>query len=956
MQITHLKTNHVTNPLGFWMEQPIFSWVTESEVSKKQVSAQIVIATDEAMSNVVFDSGIGDWDNRAYKAAFTPAARTRYYWQVSVTGDAGDSATAAAWFETGKQSESWQAGWITTGETPARHPLLRRGFEIDKPVVSARVYATGMGGYYLFINGQRVADEYLAPSCNAYDQWIQVQTYDVTSLVNSGSNVIGAMLGNSWAKGRFGLSNPGSPLYAKDFSLLCELHLTHDDGTETVVCSDESWAWADGPVVDSSIYDGETYDANLLPEGWATVKFDATAWKAVKPWENTLGELRDRLSLPVTVNQTFKPVEVIKTPAGETVIDLGQNIVGWLRMNVNAPKGAKISLWHGETLQNDCFYNDNLRTAKAEYHYISNGEAAVVEPWFTFYGFRYVKIEGWPGEINLDDFTACGVYSQLEETGMVETSNPLVNRLVLNALWSQRDNFLDVPTDCPQRDEREGWTGDAQVFSGTALFNMDCTAFYLKYGYDMYMEQLKNNGCVPHVVPDVNTNQDQGSKQMQTGACAWSDAATVIPWNTYVYSGDKDVLERQLASMRAWVDFVTEFGLDVATGGGWLGTFHYGDWLALDGDGGPDGVMGGTEIAFLAAAYYVYSAELTAKAARALGQMEVAADYQARADKIRADMQHEYYTPGGRGALQTQTFYVVSLFMHICPEKDREKIAKALVARLKSDNMHLKTGFIGTPILCRVLSEMGYSKLAYQLLLNEDLPSWLYEVKMGATSIWERWNSINPDGSISSTGMNSLNHYSYGSIVEWMYRHMCGLKPCEDEPGFKRVSIRPEVDKRFGYAKASYRSAMGLYRSEWKIAEDGKLCYSIEVPFNAEAEVCLPDADANTLLGADGLGFVQSGSGVAATLPAGKYEISYMPTKNYLNGKFDLDTPLSEIFANEQAKAVVAAAVPMFANAGALMEHLGNASINALREQPFIAMRLMGVDFDALEDALSAVK
>lgn len=953
MQITHQKTNHVSQPMGFWMEKPVLSWVTESEVSKKQVSAQIRIATDEAMEQIVFDSGLGDWDSRAYRPDFTPEPRTRYYWQVTVTGEAGDCTSGTDWFETGKQSEPWQAEWIRPNETPERHPLLRRGFESRGELVRARVYATGLGAYYLFVNGQRVAEEYLAPGCNAYDQWIQVQTYDVTALVQPGDNVIGAMLGNSWAKGRFGLSNEGRPLYAREFTLLCELHLEYADGSESVICSDEAWSWAEGPVRESSIYDGEVYDANQLPAGWAEATFDASGWKPVLPWENTLGQLHDRLSLPVTVNQTFRPAAVLHTPAGETVIDLGQNIVGWLRLKIRAPKGTEISLWHGETLQNDCFYNDNLRSAKAEYHYLSDGEEAEVEPWFTFYGFRYVKVEGWPGEINLDDVTACCVYSQLEETGHLETSHPLVNRLIENALWSQRDNFLDVPTDCPQRDEREGWTGDAQVFSGTALYNMDCAAFYLKYGYDMYMEQLKNHGCVPHVVPDVNTLHDAGSAQAQTGACAWSDAATVIPWTTYVYTGDRDVLERQLDSMRAWVDFVTDFGLDVATGGGWLSTFHYGDWLALDGDGGPDGVMGGTEIAFLAAAYYVYSAELTAKAAEALGRTELAADYQARADKIRADLRHEYFTAGGRGALQTQTFYVVSLFMHICPDNAREKIAQALVARLKSDKMHLKTGFIGTPLLCRVLSEAGYSQYAYQLLLNEDLPSWLYEVKMGATTIWERWNSINPDGSISSTGMNSLNHYSYGSVVEWMYRHMCGLKPYE--PGFKRVSLRPEVDKRLGYAKMSYRSAMGLYRSEWRIDEAGQLHFVFEIPFNATAEVCLPNARVEDLVGAEGLGFVPDGSGVRATLPAGVYAISYQPSRSYLNGRYNLDTPIAELMANEQTAEILHRMIPAMAHRD-VGGFVAKASIRQLLDNPFAAMRMTDIDFDAVEDALSAVK
>ena len=674
LQITHMKTNHMTDPLGVWMTQPVFSWVTEDTPSKRQVSARVRISQDVSMAQPCFDSGLGDWDSRAYQPDFTPAPRTRYYWQVTVTGDAGDSAEATAWFETGKQDEPWQAAWITPDAAPQTHPLLRRAFRTED-VTRARIYATGMGAYYLFLNGARVGDEYLAPGCNDYSSWVQVQAYDVTPLLRAGENVLGAMLGNSWAKGRFGLANEGNPLYCDRFALLCELHLTHADGTETVITSDDMWRWENGPVTDSSIYDGETYDARLLPEGWAAPEFDDTVWKPVVLWQSTLGPTRDRLSPPVKINRTFRPVEVIHTPAGETVLDLGQNIVGWLRMHVNAPAGTEISLWHGETLQQGNFYRDNLRSAKAEYHYISDGRPAEVQPWFTFFGFRYVKIEGWPGEPDLADFTACAVYSELEELGELETSHPLVNRLIQNALWSQRDNFLDVPTDCPQRDEREGWTGDAQVFSGTAMFNMDCTAFYLKYTYDMYMEQLKNHGCVPDVIPNVNRYQEGGRKP--TGACAWADAATVIPWNTYVYSGDPDVLRRQLASMRAWVDYVTDFGVDVANSGGWLSMFHFGDWLALDGDGGPDGVMGGTEVAFLAAAYHVYSAELTARAARALGETEVAAQYQARADQIRADMQHEYFTPGGRGALQTQTFYVVSLFMRICPEPAGEDHPRA---------------------------------------------------------------------------------------------------------------------------------------------------------------------------------------------------------------------------------------------------------------------------------------
>ncbi|MGI6039485.1 MAG: family 78 glycoside hydrolase catalytic domain [Eubacteriales bacterium] len=959
MRLTNLKTCRITNPLGFHIDKPLFTWVVEDTTSKKQVSARVEISTSPVFTDLCYDSGEReDISGSGFTAEIELSPRTRYFWRVTVKGDAGDSATESAWFETSKMDELWEAKWITPDmEDTNIHPYLRKSFIIGNEVESARIYATGLGIYTMEINGRRVGTEYLTPAFNSYDMWTQYQTYDVTELLTAGENVVGAMLGNGWAKGRFGFDYETYCLYIDRFCFICELRIKLKDGSEMVFGTDDTWKSFASPVLNSNIYDGETFDANRIEAGWSTPGYDCSNWQGTVLYDYDLGKLMARKSLPVLVKQVLRPKEIITTPAGETVIDVGQNIVGWLRFRVDVPKGTKISLYHGEILQNDNFYRDNLRTAKAEYHYISSGVSAEVEPYFTFYGFRYVKVEGWIGDISLDDFDACVVYSDLDETGKIETSNPLVNRLFLNALWSQRDNFLDVPTDCPQRDERMGWTGDAQVFSGTASFNMDTYAFFDKFMYDTYMEQLKYDGRVPNVVPDVISRRPQ--QYPSGGACAWADAATVIPWNLYLFYGDKSALERQFDSMKAWVDWVTKQGVDVKTGGGWLSSFHFGDWLALDGPS-PLSPMGGTEVAFLAAAYYVYSSMLVSKAAEVLGKVELAKNYREISNRVRSEMRDEYFTPNGRGALDTQTFYVVSLFMDIVPDEHRERLFEAFKTRLAKDDYHLKTGFIGTPLLCRVLSDNGAPDLAYRLLLNEDLPSWLYEVKMGATTIWERWNSVNPDGSISDTGMNSLNHYAYGSVVEWMYRNMCGLQPCEDAPGFRRVLIKPEPDKRFRYAKAEYLSASGLYRSAWQISDSGELIFDVTVPFNAEAELILPNAIASNIKGAEGLVVEQIveqdvNYSVRIHLLAGSYTFSYLPEKNYLQRPLGLNSKLSDLIDIPQARDILRE-IPNFRMieraAGDLLK---DSTLSDLIDNPSAKQYLGDVDWVSIEEKLSQI-
>jgi alpha-L-rhamnosidase len=591
----------------------------------------------------------------------------------------------------------------------------------------------------------------------------------------------------------------------------------------------------------------------------------------VKPIEIDTTLLEARKSLPVCINEEIKPVALIHTPAGETVLDMGQNMTGWLRFKTSAPAGTHLHLQFGEVLQGGNFFRDNLRTAKAEYFYIADGTDAVVEPYFTFFGFRYVKISGWVGDLNLDDFTGCVIYSRMDTIGEIETSNEKVNQLFKNAMWGQKGNFLDIPTDCPQRDERLGWSGDIQVFSGTACFNMDVSAFLSKYAYDLWKEQAKIGGMVPHIVPMVNLSKG--------GSSAWGDVATILPQNLYEFYGDVGILEAQFESMRAWVDYIR--GVDESSGGRrlWTEGVHFGDWLALDASD-PVSRKGGTPEDFIASAFYCYSARLVSKAAAALGNMEQADAYGRLSAEVKAAIQTEYFTATGRLAIPTQTGYVLALFMDLVADEHRERVINDLVSRLNNDNMHLRTGFVGTPYLCRVLSNIGANDLAYKLLLNEDYPSWLYAVNLGATTIWERWNSLNPDGSISSTSMNSLNHYAYGSIVEWMYRDMCGLNPSSGEGesvGFRHARIAPKPDKSLQWAKAHYRSAAGVYESGWHIDDAGHLTVEITIPFNASARIVLPDAQMNDV-SINGQKFYegeQIDTSVELTLGAGIYKIEY---------------------------------------------------------------------------------
>ncbi|GMQ62107.1 alpha-L-rhamnosidase [Vallitalea maricola] len=873
MKIINLKINHIKNPLGFSLDKPTISFVACDTKANLQVAARIEVAYDKEFCNIVFDSGKSEQiDSLGFELFITLEPRTRYYYRVTVWADNGETAISeAAWFETAKLDESWNAKWITPTLDNKRHSVLSKKFNIQKSkryINSARAYVCGLGLYEMNINGKKCGDEYLTPNFNAYNKWLQYQTYDITDTLAEGENSIDVALGNGLYKGRFGFDSEEN-IYGDKFALLCEVVITFNDGTTEIIRSDETWKARKGKVLYSNIYDGEVYDAGFEDDTTYDVE------------EIDLGHdrLKARLSLPVKIKETLKPLEVIKTPSGETVLDMGQNMVGWIEFRTNAPKGREILLQYGELLQEGNFYRENLRTAKAEFKYISDGGEAVARPHFTFYGFRYVKINGWYGEVNADDFTGCVLYSDMELTGHIETSNPLVNRLFLNALWGQKGNFLDIPTDCPQRDERMGWTGDAQVFSGTACFNMDTFAFFTKYGYDLGSEQEDRNGMIPMVVPAANLKGG--------GSSVWGDAATIIPWNVYVQYGDKSILEQQFDSMKAWVDYI--WREDNASGSKrlWTKGFHFGDWLALDGED-PSFPTGRTDITFISSAYYYYSSNIVAKTAKVLGKTDIGKEYEKLSNEVREAIRDEYFSKNGRITINTQTALIISLFMDLVPEGKRERTINDLRERFKKDNNHLKTGFVGTPYICKTLSENGCNDLAYTLLLNKDYPSWLYAVTMGATTIWERWNSVLPDGKISGTDMNSLNHYTYGSIVEWMYRYMAGINPVEDNPGFRHIKLLPKPDYRLKYVKASYNSAVGLCESQWEITAEGKLNFKFIIPFNASATLILPDAKLeNVKVNGKSLNDTllisrQKNEHVYVELNSGSFEFYYEPEIAYI--------------------------------------------------------------------------
>ncbi len=816
MKLTNLRVCNLTEPIGYAMDDPVFSWTVEESES----DLQWAMLTIRAEGENVFDSGpVGNADSLGWRIQLPLRARTRYDYTLTVRAVNGEQASAHSFFGTGKRDEPWTAKWISPrlSKTSA---ILSKRFRADRTGEAARLYVCGLGLYEAYLNGEKLGDEYLAPGYHAYDFHLGVQVYNATDLLREGENTLTLLLGEGWFKGRLGFEGGYTDLYGDRLYAIAELR----QGDTLLCATDESWEELRSPVTFANIYDGETYDARIAPERIGQAELRAP---------KACGDLQDRVNLPVREHDRFPVKELIRTPGGDTVLDFGQNLTGWVRFHSALPAGTGISLTAGEILQDGEFYNDNYRTAKTTFAYLSDGTEREVRPHFTFFGFRYMKVV-CDVPVSAEDFSAVHLRSAMPQTAHFETGSSPVNRLFRNALWGMKDNFLEVPTDCPQRDERLGWTGDAQAISETACQTLYMPAFYRKYLWDMRAEQSILDGSVPNVVPRIKRDMIG-----EHGSSPWADAGVIIPWNTWRYYGNRELLRETYPGMKAWVDFQRR--REEAVGGAHLvkDGFHFADWLALDNP--QPGPFGATDPLYIASAYYFRCAQIVAEAAEILDLSE-APGYSALADKILAAIRGKYFDKNGLCAIRTQTAAALSVVFGLTEKPQAQ--GDALNELVLQNGSHLNTGFVGTPILCPALSMTGHHDTAVTVLLQEDFPSWLYSVRLGATTIWERWNSVLPDGHMNPEGMNSLNHYTYGSIAGWMISWLCGVRPAE--PGYRKIILEPRPDRRLGFARTGLDTAAGPIRCGWR-SEGTKASYEISVPFGVTAELRLPDGSTQTL-------------------------------------------------------------------------------------------------------------
>lgn len=890
--VVELRTEYAANPIGIDVGEPRLSWQIRSAArGVVQTAYQLQVAASEAAlrrgKGLAWDSGAvksGDSVNVVYAGPALSSGQ-RCFWRVRVWDGAG---TPSGWSEPAiwemglLQPSDWKAGWIEPDlpedpKTSGPSPMLRRDFAVKGDVERARAYVTSHGLYEMAINGQRVGDAVLTPGWTSYNKRLQYQTYDVTALLKKGANAIGVTLGNGWYRGYLAWGDKRN-IYGGRLGLLAQIVITYRGGQQEVLGTDAAWKTSTGPILMSEIYHGETYDARLEKAGWSSPGFADRDWTAVSVVEHRKDHLVAPAGPPVRRTGEIRPVTILKTPAGDTVVDMGQNMVGWVRIKTEGPAGTTITLRHAEVLDKQGnFYIENLRAAKQTVRYIlKGGRPETYEPHFTFQGFRYVAVEGYPGPLTLDGLTGIVVHSDMTPASAFETSKPLVNQLQHNIVWGQKGNFVDVPTDCPQRDERLGWMGDAQVFAPTAAFNMDVAGFFTKWLRDVAADQLET-GSVPHVIPDVLSEPGKP----QAGSAAWADAAVIIPWTMYLSYGDRRILETQYPSMVAWVEYMRRRAGDDLI---WSEDFTFGDWLAFASTASDyPGATTGKDL--IATAMYAHSTDLLQRTARVLGKAEDATQYGALLDRIKAAFQREFVTATGRVGENTQTAYAVALQFDLLPEPMRPAAAGRLAQDIRQ-RKHLTTGFVGTPYLCHVLSRYGYLDEAYLLLKREQYPSWLYPVKQGATTIWERWDGLKPDGTFQDKGMNSFNHYAYGAIGEWMYRVMAGIEIDPAAPGYKHTLIQPRPGGGFTSVSASHATPYGRVGSAWKI--DGSAFeLAVEVPPNTTATIRLPGArladvkeGGLALAAAAGFGSPrQDGPDVMVEAGSGLYRFAYTPAK-----------------------------------------------------------------------------
>ena len=891
------------NPVGYSLENMSFSWKLPQGDNVKQSAYRIQVVSDIGyfdLNDVDLDR-IRTWDSgkvassQSVKVPFDKKrkllSQERLYWRVKYwDAEGGESEWSDVnFFEAGILENRLDADWISGGfpktkmytlklgnnnyktapKTEVQPTYFRKAFSAVREVKSARLYVASLGIFQAYINGEKVGDDFWGTGWTDYNKRVQCNAYDVTSLIKKGknANVIGAILADGWYAGMIGWRHSG--VYGDIPKLQMLLDIEYDNGMVETVATGKDWKWSYGPVTYSDIYMGEKYDARLEMEGWnKNPSFDDSDWRESKI-EKIDVLTQPRRNTPVRAMGELSPKSVVKVADKTYVFDMGQNMVGLVNLKFRAPKGSQIMLRYAEMLNKDgTLYTENYRAAASRDYIISKGGKTEWSPLFTFHGFRYVEVSGLDYTPSAADLKGVVLYNDMDTTGGFECSDELVNKLQSNIIWGQKSNFFSVPTDCPQRDERLGWTGDASVFVQTAAFNMDTNAFYAKWCVDLLDEQTAD-GKYTWIAPSVFWNDKNGVRTMRSnGAPVWCDAGILIPWEVYMAYGDKKILENNYDGIKKWIDWQKDNSKDFIRG-----NHGFGDWLQPKADNGK--MTGDASNSLIATAYFAYTANLFSRIADILGKKKDAATYAKLSDDVKKAFADKFIKPDGSLESNSQTAYLLALNLDIVPQNMRGKVFDKLVQRLEKDNFHLNTGFVGTPHLNPVLTKFGRHDLACRLLFNKTYPSWLYPVMQGATTMWERWNSYSHKDGFGDANMNSFNHYAYGAIGQWMYKNIGGL--WYDEAGYKRILFAPVPDARISGASVWHITPYGRASSKWNV-ENGVFKWTIVIPSNSEGRVVFRTKDVASILvngkalkalGKSGEGFPE------AVLPSGTYNIEY---------------------------------------------------------------------------------
>jgi alpha-L-rhamnosidase len=815
--------------LGIGEELPRLSWVIPSaDPDFRQRAYEIELTLGSSVESFVVESDeqvLVPWPGTRLQS------RERMEVRVRVRDDSWSPWSDPGSVEAGLlHAEDWSARFIspaTRGRIGMPAPIVQGRIEIPDDVASARLYVTALGLHAITINGTRASGDVLAPGWTSYSNRLRYHVYDVTALLGKGTNVVEGLLGNGWYRGRLGSAGRRA-LYGDRLALLAQLEVTTVDGLVHTLATDETWTARDSGVLADDIYDGQSTDLRLTG--------DEVTRDPVEIIDRDLARLVAPDGPPVRVTETIPAQKVWAAPSGEILVDFGQNVVGWVRLKVRGlDVGQTITIRHAEVLEHDELGVRPLRTAQATDTFKLAGSGdEVLEPGLTFHGFRYAGISGC-GPLNVHDIEAVVVGSNLRRTGWFSCSSELVNQLHENIVWGMRGNFLDVPTDCPQRDERLGWTGDIEVFAPTATFLFDCAGFLVSWLKDLAADQC-SNGAVPYVIPDIFRDE-------KPTAAAWGDAATVVPWVIYQRTGDSEVLRRQFPSMKAWVDCITDLaGPDRI----WSGALQFGDWL--DPTAPPDYPFAAkVDPHLVATAYLIRSAEIVSDAAGILGDAATEERYRALASEVRAAFEAEYLTANGRMVSDAPTAYSLALCWALLPhELQRANAGARLADLIRVSGFRVSTGFVGTPLIADALTKAGYVDVAHRLLMQTGVPSWLYAVCMGATTVWERWDSMLPDGSINPGEMTSFNHYALGAVADWLYRSVAGLEA--SAPGYREIRVQPRLGGRLTSANAHHVTPYGEAAVSWSL-DGGEFRLMVTVPVGATATVHLPDGSASVRVG-----------------------------------------------------------------------------------------------------------